>query len=331
VLAADPINQVLLRLDLDAGTADTLGRQGAGPQEYEGPDAVFPLPGDSTLLVDLGNDRLTVIAPDGKFVAWTPMTSSSELGTRTVRPQFVDAAGYIYVTAPYYIEGPPDSTAVHRIDRGSGAETPVAPLWHTEYASPRGAKRPAMRPYDGWAVGADGRVAVVRANGYAVDWYLPDGSVVHGPPNAVERFPVGSEEMEAEVESFATNATYTVSMVGEGGVESRQTRRGVPPGSALEVGDFAWPETLPLFMGDRTLVSPQGEVWVERYMPAGRPGRVDVFDGQGIRLGFVELPAKSTVIGFASAGEPGSKVYLARTDDVGLVWLERYRLVRVQG
>jgi hypothetical protein len=58
ILAADPISQVLLRIDLDAGTADTLGRKGPGPQEYDGPDEVFPLPADSTLLVDLGNGRM---------------------------------------------------------------------------------------------------------------------------------------------------------------------------------------------------------------------------------------------------------------------------------
>ncbi len=33
IFAADPTSQVLLRLDMDAGTADTIGRQGAGPQE----------------------------------------------------------------------------------------------------------------------------------------------------------------------------------------------------------------------------------------------------------------------------------------------------------
>ena len=38
ILAADPTSQVLLRLNLETGAADTLGRQGAGPQEYEGPD-----------------------------------------------------------------------------------------------------------------------------------------------------------------------------------------------------------------------------------------------------------------------------------------------------
>ena len=53
IMAADPLGQVLLRMDLSAGTADTLGRVGEGPQEYQQPDQVFPLPGDSTLLVDL--------------------------------------------------------------------------------------------------------------------------------------------------------------------------------------------------------------------------------------------------------------------------------------
>jgi hypothetical protein len=49
ILAADPTSQVLLRLDFESGVADTIGRHGAGPQEYEGPDMVLPLPGDSTL------------------------------------------------------------------------------------------------------------------------------------------------------------------------------------------------------------------------------------------------------------------------------------------
>ncbi len=64
VLVADPLGQILAALDMDAGTMDFWGREGGGPQEYRQPDAVHALPGDSTLLVDLGNARLTVIALD---------------------------------------------------------------------------------------------------------------------------------------------------------------------------------------------------------------------------------------------------------------------------
>ena len=66
VLVADPLGQILAALDMDAGTMDMWGREGGGPREYRQPDAVHALPGDSTLLVDLGNGRLTVIAPDGR-------------------------------------------------------------------------------------------------------------------------------------------------------------------------------------------------------------------------------------------------------------------------
>ena len=55
VLVADALGQVLVHLDMDAGTADTLGSVGEGPDEYRQPDAVWPLPGGRTLLVDLGN------------------------------------------------------------------------------------------------------------------------------------------------------------------------------------------------------------------------------------------------------------------------------------
>ncbi|NIN49002.1 MAG: hypothetical protein GTN62_02670 [Gemmatimonadales bacterium] len=332
ILAADPMSQVLLRLDLDAGTADTLGRHGEGPQEYQGPDQVFPLPGDSTLLVDLGNGRLTVIDPEGTFVDWSPMSRPTNDGrARTVHPRFVDAAGNLYATAPYSPQGPPDTTAVHRIDRASGEETPVAWSWRTEYVRrPPGAKRPMFVPYDDWAVGTDGRVAVVRANGFSVDWYFPDGRVVQGPPNELETFPLGQPEMEAEVEAMSANAVTVMTVVGEGGTESLQMSRGLQPGTAPGIDDLAFPETLPIFRVGGTLISPRGEVWVERLMPAGGPARVEIFDERGIRLGFIELPARSKVIAFGEGAEAGSIAYLARTDDVGLIWLERYRIRRAR-
>jgi len=295
---------------------------------------VFPLPGDSTLLVDLGNGRLIVIDPDGTFVDWTPMTTKTESapsGIHTVHPRFIDIAGNIYVTAPYWLEGPPDSTAIHRLDRASGDEAPVAWEWRPERVRrPRGAKRPMLVLSDDWAVGSDGRVAMVRADGYSVDWYMPDGSVVQGPPNDAETFPVGPAEMEAQVEFFMANATYAFSMVGEGGIKSMQMSRGVPPGNTQEIDDFEWPRVLPVFQDGRTLVSPMGEAWVQRHMPAGGPGRVDIFDERGIRLGFIELTPGSKVIGFGARVDAGSIAYLVRTDEVGLMWLERYRIRRAR-
>ncbi len=110
-------------------------------------------------------------------------------------------------------------------------------------------------------------------------------------------------------------------------VESRSWRC-VPEDHRLGIDGFDWPETLPLCKAGATRVSPRGELWVQRYMPAAHPGRVDVFDDKGILVGYTELPPASWMLGFCSACEPESKVYLARTDDVGLIWLERYQVMR---
>ena len=69
---------------MDTGTADTLGRVGGGPGEYQQPDAVFPLPGDSTLLVDIGRTYLTVIGPDGTFHDGQVHGSPTEEGMPTI-------------------------------------------------------------------------------------------------------------------------------------------------------------------------------------------------------------------------------------------------------
>ena len=309
LLAADPLGQVLLRLNLETGTADTLGRRGGGPQEYEGPDQVFSLPGDSTLLVDLGNARLTVISPELEFVDWTPMVRPREDGSaRTIFPRFVDENGFLYATASSSMEGiPPDSTGITRIHRGTGRESFVAWAWHPERPSfDPSAKRPILQPMDDWAAAPDGSIAVVRSNGFSVDWYRPDGQLVRGPTQDVEVYRVGDGERKAEMEEITRSAMFTSVVVGDAGERSRQMSRGLPPGGGPGPDNFQWPETLPVFRPNGTVVSPSGEVWVQRIMPAGALPRYEVFGSTGIHLGFVQLPVGARIIGFGSRPETPS-------------------------
>src|SRR4029078_7938240 len=80
VLIADPINALFTRLDPTLQKMDTLGRVGRGPGEYMQPDGIWALPGDSSMLVDLGNNRLSLVAPNGKLGKTMPMMAGESGG-----------------------------------------------------------------------------------------------------------------------------------------------------------------------------------------------------------------------------------------------------------
>ncbi|HKS04774.1 MAG TPA: hypothetical protein VJR92_00550 [Gemmatimonadaceae bacterium] len=66
VVAADFREKSLQVVDLGAGRASTIGREGSGPGEFLMPMGLFSFPGDSTLLYDVGNTRFLVVGPDAK-------------------------------------------------------------------------------------------------------------------------------------------------------------------------------------------------------------------------------------------------------------------------
>jgi hypothetical protein len=336
VLAADPLSQVLLRIDLETGTADTLGGVGPGPQEYKQPDQVFPLPGDSTLLVDLEKMQLTVIDPDGFFVDGIAMTLPGGEGFPFIlHPRFVDANGSLYDQAPRSRdEGPQDSVAVIRYDRGTATMDTVGMAWfpRPEQIRSRGGgfRQRLLIPMDEWAVGPDGRVAIIRSQDFSVEWRFPDGRTVVGPPNPFPTYPIEGPDKEAHVAEIRTSGISSTAVASrDGSVRQMTMSRGIFRGGDLpQVEDFEWGDHLPRFRPNRTLVSPRGEVWVEPFLPVDSLPRVEVFDEAGVRRGAIMLPPGRRVIGFGEDQAGRELVYLARTDEFDLRWLERYRVVR---
>jgi hypothetical protein len=277
--------------------------------------------------VDLGNGRLTVVSPRGDFADWVPMAQGTPEGRMSsLIPEFVDGAGRLYARSIQRSRSAPsDSTPIARYTREGREEAVVAWAWHPDYgALMSGGKRPMLRPTDAWAVGADGRVAVVRASTLSVDWYDPDGTVVVGPSQALETFPLEAADREAEVARMMEDAIFTEAQVGDG-VETQRMRRGVPPGAAPDMDQFSWPDELPAFRSAQ--VDPDGDVWVERVMPQDRLPRHEIFDASGRHRGYVELPAASRLLGFGRGEEGATVAYVARADQTGLKWLERYRIV----
>jgi hypothetical protein len=338
IMAADPLSQVLLHIDLLAGTADTLGRVGEGPQEYKQPDQVFPLPGDSTLLVDIGKMQLTVVGPDGALHDGTRMASASEGGRfEVIMPRYLDAQGRIYMTASRGMDGgPPDSTLILRHDRATATSDTMGWIWRPEPIVTRSGSSTRMMSAqmegrDDWAAGPDGQFAIVRVSDYSVEWRYLDGRVVSGPPNPFESRSISDEDKLAYLDQRSSaGLMMMVSASSSGAMDMSMSRGGggMMGDDEPNLMDFQWAEVFPPFRPDRTRVSPNGDLWVERWLPADQNPQIEVFDGEGVKLGTVDLPEEREIIGFGSTADGDPAVYLVRTDEFDLKWLERYRLVR---
>jgi len=338
VMAADPLSQVLLRVDMVSNSADTLGRVGGGPQEYQQPDQVFALPADSTLLVDLGKGQLTVVDPNGGFHTGIKMAVARE-GSRLliIQPRFVDQEGRLYFEGGFWSEDQPqDSIQISRYDRATGETTSLGWTWRTPpIVTPidggMRTRQIQMAPRDDWAVAPEGSVAFVRANGYQVEWHRPDGRVVTGPPNPVETPVLTDEDKYAYFEAPSpAGLRVTVFQGSDGAADMSMTRAGGGSRSRDEIDLTAseWADRYPPFRSGRARVSPDGKLWVQRWLNPALAPVMDVFDRAGEKEGSVELPLGRRLVGWGTTRNGDPAIYLVRTDEFDLKSLERYRIVR---
>ena len=342
LLVADALGQALTIIDLAAGTADTIGRVGGGPNEYRQPDGVFALPGGQTLLVDLGNGRLTTLESDLSFGESTPIVQGEPRpgmgpggGMTFVLPRAVDDRGRVYFQAAMGGMGPDgqpnDSGPVLRwtredneIDTVGMVKLPGRRVESRGGANNRGVMiRPIpLTPQDAWGVGANGRIALARANPYSLEWIEPDGSQVRGSQVEFRPVPIRQADKEQYVEALGANGLQ-VSVGIQNGVRSMSFSRGGGGGGGgtPDTDSYEWPDSKPAFAGSGVWVTPEGTAWVARSVPAGDDIPFDVFGADGQLQERIILPAGRRILGFG-----GGFVYVAARDDLDLQWLERYRL-----
>lgn len=339
VLVADPLGGALYRVDLDAGTRTQVGAEGQGPEEYQQPDAVWPLPGDSTLLVDLGNGRMVGLGPDLSFGPTSPLSAGDpRSGLILAIPTAVDDDGFVYAEASMG-GGPggqlPDSGAVLRIDRATMVPDTITRVKLTERIrteSGSGNNRSvniAQVPLsleDTWGAAPDGSIVVARSSDYHLEWHRPDGSVVVGSPVGHDPMPLGNAEKQAWIDAQGrTGGGLMIGVtVNNGAMQMSFGRgRGGMGGGSQEqtIDDYTWPEMAPPFFGDPIRVDPEGRAWVRRFVEAGEDAMYDVFDAQGGHLTTYTLEGDRRVVGF---GEEA--VYVVTFDEFDLNYLERYAL-----
>ena len=294
VLIADQTEIAVYRIRFETGERVQIGREGAGPHEYDSPTGLYALPGDSSLLKDTRNGRLAVLSPDGVSGESYPIRGN---GFSRIFAQS-DTVGNLF--------WPEDRSLILRLDRGTGRIDTVTTLEPQDTFMDNGRTRTvAFSVSDWWAVTWDGRVAVARHTPYRVDWYGLDGSETRGPAVVYEPFPVRRRERRQWDERPRSSMALGGSSSGG---------RAAPPKDRF-------PDHLPPFEWRQVHTTPEGEAWVLRQQPAGTTRSLfDVFDATGTRVRQVRLPEGRDVVGFGRG-----TLYVTREDDDGLLWLELYR------
>jgi hypothetical protein len=330
VLVSDWIEERVVALDFRRGAAVPVGRVGGGPREFRLPAQLFPLGGDSTLLVDVGNQRFAVIGPDLAIHRTLPALAGSR--SYPVSPRAADAAGRLYFGIPPWVlgaEAPPgDSVDVACWDPRGGDVRIVArlkghqpPSWAKEGRPRRtpGIPMVGFAPQDAWTVAPDGRMAVVRSGDYHVEWLETGGGVRRGPSYAYPTLPVTDADKRAFVVAFLQSSPMS-GRGADGGLGHTpgefQTAEHIAQG--IRTNEFA--ERHPYFRAGGAWMAPDGALWVERSVATGAEPVLDVFDGAGRLVRQVTLPAGRRLVGIGR-----EVLYAVSTDADGLQTLERYR------
>lgn len=326
LLVTDWTDEVLLVVDLRTGGVRQLGRKGSGPTEYRLPAALLPLPGDSTLLVDQGNERLAVIGPDLSIVR---SFSSHRPGlTHTVVPRAVDSAGRFYFEIPNWTRpdaSPNDSVAVVRWDPRTGIEERIGRVRAETYRKPGRRLRPSLpyvvfAPQDVWQADVDGRVAFVRSANYRVEWRdASGGRILRGPAAPFQPLRVTAADRTEYIRRFVT--TSPVGGRASSGLSATPAEMATPEAIAAMVPDQEFAATRPPFTDFTPRIAPDGTLWVERSVATGTPPLFDLFDRQGVRRRVVALPAGRRLVSLGTG-----VAYLASVNEDGVERLERYRL-----
>jgi hypothetical protein len=321
LLISDHKTPRLSLLTTATGIITPVGSPGSNPGQYVRPGGFYGTPEHGLWLLDRGLTRVSAVSTAGELSNSKSILPRGSSGSSDADydSQHLDARGMAYyfdrearlggtgagTTAPM--------VDLIRFDPATQQRNVIARLQQRiTQTMPGGdgmtfSRQMIGSPADGWGVAADGRVAVVRANPYRVDWYSSAGAETKGPAYQVDVLPM----TEADKQTFiAANSGNSVS-VGMAGAAASSA-----------AGNLLFAETKAPFEGDHVMVSPTGRVFVPRTVPAGVTDVIyDVFDGRGQRVDRILLPPSSRIVGFAARS-----IYVRESAAPAGVTLKKYEV-----
>jgi len=322
VLVSDRLDKGVVVADFSRVTITRIGRTGSGPAEYRLPTSLSPMPGDSTLLSDEGNQRMAVIGPDLKihrtFNLMIPGIGVP-LGARAM-----DLRGRYYLQIPGWLNGPRGGTDTIVVIRFDERTERVDTLVRIKGSTPR---KQTMRPgipyvlfaaQDVWTVTMDGRLAVVRSGDYHVEWRDAEGRLTSGPSIAFERRPVTMDDRVDHTRRFMEGSSISgkgadagLSPLPAEMLEAKRIRE------VAEYQEHAVEH--PPFNGVTPHIGPDGLLWVERSVRRGAPQTWDLIGADGGLKARLQMPQGRRLLALGPRW-----LYAVMTDEDGLQHLERY-------
>jgi hypothetical protein len=322
VLVSDYIDQRVVLIDFQRGTVVARVTKGGGPTEARLPTRLVSLPGDSTALVDLGNNRLLIIDGLGRPVRTISADKPGMLGLRGM-----GSDGSLYFAIPAWADQAPlpgDSVRLVRWQPRTDRTEMLAVIQGDRMRSD--IRQPALTPriptvgyaaQDAWVLDNGGVLRIVRAGGYRVETRAAGTAPAVGPSYAYPTRTVSSADRAAYVRRFL--ATSPTSGRGENGGMGYSPQPSEAEVAALAKGtQFA--ERHPMFSAADVVAAPGGRLWVGHAQEDGQPVLYDVFDQAGKRVNTVELGPDRRVMGIGRHG-----VYVVVESESGIQRLERYQ------
>ena len=258
ILLLDSGDRRLYYIDARESKVRSVGREGPGPGEFVLPTMLFALGGDTTVIVDAGAERLSLILPSGQIGKVQDLQSWIGSDLRVAPPRFIDRNGSFYFTAPARRGGVPgetDTVPLMRQQRGSKTTDTLAFVAQPKRMGGRPMAYPAG---DAWVATGSGKIIIARPSPLRIAFIDGRDTI----ERTVARIPVPTTALHRRIWLAWKNA-QPVMMMGVSPTGQRTAFTASAARSQLTEGAFQWPEVVPPFVGEPSVfAAPDGTAWL---------------------------------------------------------------------